>query len=26
VMGVMGLISDFLLKFMNQHLFPWSLA
>jgi NitT/TauT family transport system permease protein len=26
VIGVIGLISDFLLKFMNQHLFPWSLA
>jgi len=26
VIGVIGLISDFLLKFVNQHLFPWSLA
>ncbi|MGE5770295.1 MAG: ABC transporter permease [Betaproteobacteria bacterium] len=26
VIGVIGLISDFLLKFVNQRLFPWSLA
>jgi NitT/TauT family transport system permease protein len=26
VIGVIGLISDFLLKFANQRLFPWSLA
>ena len=26
VIGVIGLISDFLLKYVNQRLFPWSLA
>ncbi len=26
VIGVIGLISDYLLKFVNQRLFPWSLA
>lgn len=26
VIGVIGLISDFLLKFVNQHLFAWRLA
>ena len=26
VIGVIGLISDYLFKLLNQHLFPWSLA
>ena len=26
VIGVIGLVSDFLFKWMNQRLFPWSLA
>ena len=26
VIGVIGLISDFLFKWANQRLFPWSLA
>jgi ABC-type nitrate/sulfonate/bicarbonate transport system permease component len=26
VIGVIGLISDFLFKILNQRLFPWSLA
>jgi NitT/TauT family transport system permease protein len=26
VIGVIGLVSDYLFKLVNQRLFPWSLA